>query len=329
VVGIVASRLAERARKPVYLICLEGGLGKGSARSEGGVNLVSALSEASDLLINYGGHDMAAGFSLAGEHIAAFREKIGAYTARQLSDREPLALSVDANVPPSLFTHANVADLQKLEPYGMGHPSPVFALEGVGLEQVTPVGGGRHVKLMLQAQGQIFPGIFFGVDPLALGLCEGDRVDVAFHAEINTFMNKSQVQFQLCDMRLASPARERETESLALYRRFHEGHELDPSERRALRPGRAQTAAAWRYLKRTAGRAPLTDQAAALARKITRDAGLPVAAGTLLVILDVFEEFRLVERHQTGGEVTLQAAADPQKVDLETSAVLRQLKIEN
>ena len=329
VVGIVASRLAERFPKPVFLICLEENIGKGSARSGGGINLVNALAEASDLLQNYGGHDLAAGFALARENIDMFRARMSDFTARQMTVRTEKILTVDAMVSPSLFTCANVTELQTMEPYGPGHPTPVFVLEDVTLEQVTPVGGGRHVKLALRAQGQPFQGIFFGVDPQMLGCVEDDHVDIAFHAEINTFINRSQVQFQLCDIRLSSPDRDCEAESLALYRRFQANEPLNPSERRALRPDRPQMTAVWRYLLRVSGDTPLTGQAAVLARKIARSAGLPLAVGSFLVVLDVFEEFHLIKRSQIGNQVTLQPVLSPEKADLNTSTTLRTLTLDH
>lgn len=326
VVGIVATRLAERFGKPTYLICMDGGHGKGSARSVRGINLVESLAHNSSLLTNYGGHELAAGFALHAEHIDAFREGICHFVAQYSAGEHVSSLSVDCSVPATLFTAANVTALQELEPFGTGNPTPIFALEDVLLEQVTPVGGGRHVKLQFRAGRSLFPGIFFGVDPLTLGFSEGDSVDIAFHADINTFQNKSSVQFQLCDIRLASPARETELTSLALYERFAGGTGLTDAESAVLCPDRPRLAAVWRYVRRVAGQMPLTDRLAPLARKITRESGLALSLGQLLVALDVFEEFHLIERFQVKDEISLEAVLTAPRADLSASAVLAKLR---
>jgi single-stranded-DNA-specific exonuclease len=325
VVGIVASRLLERFGKSVYLICLAEGVGKGSARGGAGANLAGTLAGAADLLQTYGGHEQAAGFSLTEENIPAFRARLAELLSAQGGVQEGPSLSVDGLLSPALFNYGNIDDLRALEPYGTGNPVPVFALEIAALERVTPVGGGRHVKLTLRIGDMEFPGIFFGVTPLSLGFTEGDTVDVAFRAEINDFQNRKQAQLQLCDMRLAAPAREREAASLALYRRFRASEPLGKAERAALCPDRTCLGAVWRYLKRGAG--PVTDQTAALARKISRAAGFPVLTGVLLAALDVFAELGLVLRYQVGDEVTLTPKAGPEKVDLSASEVLGRLTV--
>lgn len=325
VVGIVASRLSERFKKPTYLICLENGVGKGSARGVSGIDLVATLDQAKHLLSNYGGHELAAGFSLPEDNIAAFKANIFEYLVRLFPHERQSSFTVDCVVPATLFSYANVSALQELEPFGMGNATPVFLLENVTLEQIVPVGGGRHLRLVMRAESMNFQGIFFGVDSLSLGFSEDDQVDIAFHADINQFQNRSHVQLQLCDIRLSEPARTQEAEQAALYERFCRGDALSAPEIASLAPDRAHMTAVWRYLMRTAENTPLTVRLGSLARKVSRMSGLPVSLGRLKIILDVLEEFRLLERYQVGDEVTLNPIANAPKADLSTSLILSRL----
>lgn len=120
VVGIVASRLAEEYNCPAFLICLDGDKGKASSRSHGGFNLFAALRTLSPLLESYGGHELAAGFTIRRENIDAFRAQISELArAFRASGECQSALEIDCEIPPRLLTLENVAALDELEPCGV------------------------------------------------------------------------------------------------------------------------------------------------------------------------------------------------------------------
>jgi single-stranded-DNA-specific exonuclease len=323
VVGIVASRLAEQFGRAAFLICLDGEMGKGSARSAGGLNLVETLASVSDLLAAYGGHELAAGFSITEGNIASFEQNLCALVDTHVAKAH--TLSVDATLPPSLFSMSNVTELRVLEPCGMGNASPVFCLEDVRLDEVRPVGGGRHVRLFFSRDGLAFQGIYFGMDALSLGFFEDDSVDIAFHAEINTFQNRSHVQFLLCDIRLAMPYRAIETQEQALYSAFLAGRPLTGTEAALLSPTREDLAAVWRHLVRATSVTPVTASLTALSRKIMREAGLPYSFAKVAVALDAFRELSLIERWHVGSEVTIETASPRKKADLASSPTLAKL----
>ena len=133
VVGIVASRLAEQFACPVFMICLQAdGKGKGSCRSYGGVNLFCALEQCGDLLEGYGGHALAAGFSIKIENIDAFREKMETVVRETTHGEEMVStLEIDGEIDSAaLLTVEEVEALSMLEPYGAGNPKPVFSQIG-------------------------------------------------------------------------------------------------------------------------------------------------------------------------------------------------------
>lgn len=128
VIGIVAARLVERYARPAVVIALADGAGKGSARSIAGFHLVDALAECRDELLGFGGHEMAAGLTIAADRVAGFRDALNAVAQRRLADDQLVPrLSVDAEVPLSALTPAFVRALERLGPFGAGNPRPVFA----------------------------------------------------------------------------------------------------------------------------------------------------------------------------------------------------------
>ena len=133
VVGIVASRLSEKYAAPSFMIHLKDGSGKGSCRSYGGCNLFSALESCSDLLDGFGGHELAAGFTIPEENIDTFRQRMNRFVkAASGGERAVSCLEVDAAISnPADMTLEQVDHLAQLEPYGSGNPRPVFALLGV------------------------------------------------------------------------------------------------------------------------------------------------------------------------------------------------------
>ena len=222
VVGIVASRLSEKYSRPSFMIHLNGSTGKGSCRSWGGFNLFAALENCKDLLLGFGGHELAAGFTIREENIPAFAAAMNDYVCACTGGEEMVsALDIDGELDDvGLLTLEGVEGLELLEPYGAGNPKPVFSLSGCLVSAVNEVGGGRHLKLKLTASGRSFDAIFFSATAEEAGVGPGDRVDVAFTPQINEYRGWRSVQLQLCDLR---PALTRAQAERALYEKFRRG----------------------------------------------------------------------------------------------------------
>ena len=162
VVGIVASRLSEKYSRPSFMIHLNGGVGKGSCRSWGGFNLFAALESCSDLLLGFGGHELAAGFTIDEANIPAFRERMNQYAAEYWVGKAPESvLEIDMELhQPGRVTLQEVEALSALEPYGSGNARPLFCLMGATLLRTQNVGQNRHLKLRLGKGSAQFDGIF-------------------------------------------------------------------------------------------------------------------------------------------------------------------------
>ncbi len=250
VVGIVASRLCEKYSCPSFMIHLQNGKGKGSCRSYGGFNLFAALESCSDLLSDFGGHELAAGFNILEKDIPAFRERMNRCVCDYLGGKKPVSsLELDVIVQqPEDLTIDEINALSRLEPYGSGNTRPVFALMDLKVEGLQNVGQNRHLKLRLSKGGRHFDAIFFCTTAEDCGLVPGSRVDAAFYLQINEFRGTSSVQLQMIDLRPSVVPSQREQECLELARRMTCGGSISSAEAYRLLPEREQFVALWRAI---------------------------------------------------------------------------------
>lgn len=327
VVGIVASRLAEEYGCPAFLICLDGDRGKASSRSYGGFNLFASLEQLSQLLESYGGHELAAGFTIGRQEIEPFRQAVG-QLAREFveSGRQKAALEIDCAVEPELLTQENIMALEQLEPCGAGCPKPVFYMDGLHVDLLSEVGGGKHLRLRLSRDGMSFGAIFFSTTALRSGIAQGDRVEVAFTPRINEFRGVRSVQLNLVDIRPDGPSRDSYHAQRGIYERFQAGQTVTAMEAASLLPERREFAAVWRYLAANVREQQLLEDFGCLSRKIARMSGQPCSPGRLRICLDVFRERGLLHFDSSHGRVHIILTDGHGKVDLEQSPIMMKLK---
>lgn len=321
VVGIVASRLSEKYACPSFMIHISGHTGKGSCRSWGGFNLFAALEECSDLLLGFGGHELAAGFTIEEDKIPAFRRRMNQCVLRFMGGR-PAASALDVDVVlrrPELVTLWEVEQLRRLEPYGNGNERPLFSLLGVTLDRIQGVGQNRHLKLRLSKGTAQMEGIFFSVTPQQCPCQAGERVDVAFYLQVNEFRGSRTVQLQVVDLRPSLQSSAREEESLALLRRLEEGVGLTSREALRILPSRQQCVAAWRMLQQDVPYEETERQYLPFLRGLS--AAIPGTDPFLRACfcVELFCERGLLSREIRDGEIRLRLCAVDGKVDLEQS----------
>ena len=318
VVGIVASRIAEEFYCPTFLICLDGDHGKASSRSYGGFNLFSALSELSGLLESYGGHELAAGFTIHAGQIAAFREAISRRVADSCCGDTPrTVLDCDCVISPELLTLHNIDSLDALEPCGNGCPKPTLVMENLTVDRITQVGGGRHMRLRLRSGRYSFNAIYFSATPESASIAEGDLVDVAFVPQVNEFRGERTAQMNVSDIR---PACKAEANCCCSgYHALRAGN-LTADLAEALLPDRATLGMIWRYL---AGSGGLCETPACLLRKIVRWSGKPLDLGKLLTCLDIFADVGLLQLSRQHRHITVTLLPCRQKADLNDSKTMQ------
>lgn len=320
VVGIVASRIAEEYACPTFLICLDGEHGKASSRSHGGFNLFASLSALSPLLESYGGHELAAGFTISRGNIPEFRRQICALAAQYYTDDVPrTVLDVDCAVSPELLTLHNVDSLQMLEPCGNGCPKPVLMMKNLTIDRISMVGGGRHMRLRLCSGHTYLNAIYFSANPQTVSIQPGDLVDVAFTPQVNEFRGTRTVQMNVIDIRPSCNA-----ECLpdaAPYRDMQRGN-LTPGEAAALLPDRKMLALVWRYLDAAD---PVQESPMCLCRKIVRWSGKPLSLGQMLTCLDIFRDVGLLTVQRQHKYVSIRLTPGEGKADLTQSQTMQRL----
>ena len=320
VVGIVASRIAEEYACPTFLICLDGEHGKASSRSHGGFNLFASLSALSPLLESYGGHELAAGFTITRANIPEFRRQICALAAKFYTDDMPrTVLDVDCAVSPELLTLHNVDALQMLEPCGNGCPKPVLMMKNLTIDRISMVGGGRHMRLRLCSGHTYLNAIYFSANPQTVSIQPGDLVDVAFTPQVNEFRGTRTVQMNVIDIRPSCNA-----ECLpdaAPYRDMQRGN-LTAGEAAALLPDRKMLALVWRYLDAAN---PVQESPVCLCRKIVRWSGKPLNLGQMLTCLDIFRDVGLLTVQRQHKYVSIRLTPGEGKADLSRSQTMQRL----
>lgn len=325
VVGIVASRLSERYASPVFMIAMQGEKGKGSCRSYGGFNLFRSLEACSDLLEGFGGHALAAGFTILKENIPLFRQRMATLVSEDTGGEEQIStLDVDVAVDEiSRLTVDGVSELSMLEPYGTGNAKPVFSLLGATITCMSDVGGGRHLKLRVAREGKSLDAIFFSFTKVQSGMQVGDMVDVAFSPQINDYRGSRTVQLHLLDIRHTKAIDSEE--DMALYDSFCQGALISPEKAIKFIPKREQFAAFWQHLRRNGGE--LRGTAEDMAREIARDFPVTMSPVNLKICLDVLEENDLLKVKKAASAMYVRNnAVMGIKVNLEESPKILKLR---
>ena len=204
VIGIVASRIAERHHRPAVLIALDGEEGTGSGRSIPAFDLLAGLQAASADLLRHGGHRAAAGLTIARGRVDAFREAFVAHAAATLTPDDLVPVQrVDAVVPGDALHLGLAEELERLAPFGMGNPEPALLVPGALLGDPRPMGEGRHVSFTLAAGGARSRCVAFGRGS-SLPAAPGEPVDAAVRLEVNRYNGAVEPRLVL---RHAQPAR--------------------------------------------------------------------------------------------------------------------------
>ena len=204
VIGLAASRIAERLHRPTIVLSLEDGYGHGSARSISNYHLLNALESCPELFEQFGGHAAAAGMKVKSENIDALREALNRYAESSLTeDHLQPELRIDARVSSQTLTLGLVNELAQLEPFGAGNPKPLFVTSGLVVREEPRVMKEKHLKLWLDGDGRRFEAVWWDGVERSKGrtLTPGSRIEVAYTAEANVWQSNVRLQLVVEDIR--------------------------------------------------------------------------------------------------------------------------------
>ena len=331
VIGVVASKIAERYSRPCILFSLDGDTAKGSGRSIKGFSLMDALSSCGDLLIEYGGHELAAGLSIERDKIDQFRKKLNEYAAPILGDSEKaFPLEIECQVDFSDMTEKCIDEMLKLEPFGLSNPQPVLVMKNVVLKDILPLSQGKHVRFRVSGtengRNYSLNAVFFGVNFDDFGYCDGDVCDVAFTADMNEYMGIRTPQLFVKAVRLASAEMNEVELCNKHFDMLSKGVYYENAEKDI--PDLADFRSIFRYLRREAGGDGKTISLASAVRVLNQEFEISVSLCKFKIILEVLAEQKLIAlSYSSGGNsVFIKTIPSSGKINIDESPLLRKIR---
>lgn len=288
VIGIVASRLMERCHRPVLMVSVKDGIGKGSCRSIPAFDMYEALKSQADILIQFGGHHMAAGFSIEEKNIPLLRERLNAYGAERLQEKDFIPiLDVEEKIPLSEVTVDLIHSLMQLEPFGCANPNPLFLSTSMTVQGTRRIGREqRHFKCFLAQGRDRRDAVWWNPDEERI--CrDGESVSAVYVPQINSW-NGEHVQLVLKDMKVFS--------------------------RKSLSVNRTVLADVYRSSRTLMAHGDLPVEA--LLKKLSPDGG---KKGFLQTALRIFEELGFLSRYERDGCEYYHPASAVKKQELSSS----------
>ena len=313
VIGIVAARLMERYSRPVLVISLHEGEGRGSGRAPDAFDLHSALAACAGHLTRFGGHAAAAGIEIEEEKLPAFRQAINEWAAQHAARPAPATLQLDAVVTLEELDLPNVQELTRLAPFGRENPTPVLLVQNAVVDGVWAMGAeGRHTRVRLRQGNHTLFASLFGIPPQQFAYPVGAAVEAALEVSVFTGRSGPMVSAHLKGIRPANLSNT-PSEQAAWFEAFRTGVVLEPVRAEALLPERNDTVMLYKRIR--SGQVFTSDLQPVFA------AQGPENTGKTLASLLALQELGLIEE-QNGRWLPVPVS---QKQDLASAPVLKKL----
>ena len=318
VIGIVAARIKDIYGKPTMIISYSGEAAKGSGRSIEGFAMCDAITYCKDLLTIFGGHPMAAGWSLPTKNIAAFRDKVNEY-ADSLSNTFFPDINLACKLNPATVRLDMVQGLSYLEPYGTDNPSPTFGFYGVTLCDVMPLPGGKHLRLFISRNSPEVQVMYFNYPVENFPYVKGDLLNLAVTLETNEYNNRTELAIYCKDICFANVDYEKHLMSKQLFEEFMLGKPVTSEIRNELSVTRDDFVIVYKFLRNNKG---FDFSPEILHYRINSP---QINYGKLMLILEVMKELDLITMNPTLARLNIQLVKNPPKVDILSAKILKGL----
>jgi single-stranded-DNA-specific exonuclease len=316
VLGIAAARLTEKYGKPTVLISVRDGTATGSCRSIAGFSIIDALTSCAPLLTRFGGHTMAAGFALPEERLPELMRGLQMYAAQQ--GEMPLPqLNIDCKLNPAGLSLSLVEEIREMEPFGAGNPTPVFALTGMELTGIQPVGGGKHLRLSFTREGHDVQAMLFRTAPEQFPYIAGDRLDLAVTLDQSMYRGVAELSVIIRDYRPEGF----DAEPLLRQKQSYEAHARgEQVPVREMIPDRNQIAAVYRLFRAE------EDRPRSMSYFCYRLRAQQIGYDRLTVALVALRQLGLIRVMRDGENLRIRINPVEHKVNLEEAPVLNRLR---
>ncbi len=202
VIGLVAGRLVEEYYRPAIVVSRGEVYSKASARSITGFNIVEAIRTCSDILVDMGGHPMAAGFTVETKHLEELERRLEELAEKELDeDKLTRKLKIDLSLPLKAVSFDLWKKVNELAPFGFGNPEPVFSSRSVSFLQVRLIGAERkHLKLQVGQNGQNLEAVAFGMARYLAKINQAQKLDIAYSIDLDNWNGNSRLQLKIKDI---------------------------------------------------------------------------------------------------------------------------------
>jgi len=204
IVGIVAGRLAQKYKVPSVVLSVNNGKAVGSARSTGNINIYKFIESNAELFEKFGGHALAAGFTIPVKNIPTFTERLDEYI-KNLKDEDRISyVEIDMEVPLGYWTKNAINELKILEPFGEGNPYPKFIARNLRIDDFMTVGHeNQHLKFWFKdVKGNVYPALWWGAINYFKYLSVGMNVDIVYTPKISSWKGRTTVEFIVEDIKI-------------------------------------------------------------------------------------------------------------------------------
>lgn len=315
IIGIVSARLLEKYEKPNLVISIEKGEGRGSARSIEGFSLYHLLEGNSDLLLRFGGHVKAAGFSIKADKIDELRERIRKYTAEHFTKMPEYTILADKEILPSELEIENIEELEKLHPFGEGNQIPLFILRNCKITDIRSLKSGKYTSFSFAFGKSVHKALSFSIAFDAFPYRCGESVDILGNAELNTYNDKTSVVIKTKEIRPSGFDQDKYFAAFRVYEQIKRGEEFDKRLSKRIVPDRDTLKIIYDIVRKNGGRMTISDMAF-----LTGEINYCM----FRIGLDALSELGLIELDIVSDTVSLKKSSG--KVDLDSSVLLNSLK---
>ena len=200
IIGLIASKITEKYNKPSIVLSVGEKVSKASARSIANFNIINAIKKFEDLIIEGGGHPMAAGFSIINDNIKDFEDNITKFANKNIKEADLVnTFEIDLELQLSSLTTDLINQIEALEPFGIGNPRPKFLTKSVNLDKVKKIGkNNNHLSFYVNKGEIFFKGLLFNHED---NLPDGTSYDIAYQPSINEWNGKVNIELILKDLK--------------------------------------------------------------------------------------------------------------------------------
>lgn len=316
VIGIVAARLVERYGKPAIVVSFDGDAGRASCRSIAGFNIHEALIKCSQYLERFGGHELAAGFTVRRENYDALYASLNRI-ANSLHELPTLKVIPEFRLHGREISLSTAREIRRLEPFGSGNPTPLFYIPAAQITALSPVGEG-HTRLIFCCEGFELRGVMFGTAKNGFDFKPGNIVDLTVTLDVNMYKNSETLNIIVKNIRKSACFEYYGS----LYGDFLSGGTIKPPTLRLrLKPSRDEFAAVYRLLFSGGGSVSLESVCEDICRRDARFNYFKT-----LIIIEVFAQTGLVTfSREAGSDIITYHINSDKKIDLTKSELLKRL----